>query len=242
MNSTPETAPAKPLGNKENPLFNLIANVVLPVFILHRFSAKAPVPALLVALALPLGYGIWSYFNTRKLNFVSVLGLLNISVTGTFALLQLDGFWFTIKEAAFPFLIGCFVLASSFRPVPFLKMMLLDTGALNTEEIDTKLREAGREDAMHELVKRATILFSLTFFFSALMNFLIAYKTFTAIPLDLTPDQRSAALNLQIASMTWKAYAMVFTPSICLFFVILYFFFRKLTKLTGIPFDQLVKN
>jgi len=227
---------------KDNPLMNLIANVVLPVFIINRFSSKAPIPALLIALSLPMGYGIWSFVKSKKLNFISVLGLINISVTGTFALLQLEGMWFIFKEGCFPFLIGLFVFISSFRDQPFLKMMLVDTGALNTEEIDAKLRELGKETEMQRLVQRATMFFSFTFLFSATMNVLVALRTFTKIPVDLNSAQHSEMLNQQIATMTWKGWVMIFGPSIGLFFVILYFFFRSLTKLTGIPFDKLVKS
>jgi hypothetical protein len=237
MNSTIPTA-----AKKENPLVNLLANVVLPVFILNKFSAKAPIPALVIALALPLGYGIWSFYSTRKVNFISVLGLMNTLFTGGFALLQLEGIWFCIKEATFPFLIGLFVLASAFRSQPFLKMMLLDTGALNSEEIDAKIKQSGKEIELQALVKKATIFFSGTFFFSATMNFLIAYKTFIKIPADLTPAQHTIMLNEQIASMTWKGYAMIFVPSVFLFFIILFFFFRSLTKITGLPFEKLVKT
>ncbi|MBY0386377.1 hypothetical protein K2X05_14570, partial [bacterium] len=122
-------------NNQENPLVNLLANVVLPVVVLNKLSTKAPMPALLLALAFPLGYGLWSYWQTKKINFISLLGLANTLFTGGFAILKLEGIWFVVKEAAFPFLIGCFVLISSFRAQPFLKMMLFETGALNSDEI-----------------------------------------------------------------------------------------------------------
>lgn len=235
----------RPMSKKiqqENPLINLLANVVLPVFILNKFSSKAPVIALIVALLLPLSYGFWSFFQTKKVNFISLLGLLNTLFTGGFALLQLEGIWFAFKEAGFPFLIGCFVLASSFREQPFLKMMLFDTGALNTEDIAAATQKHQTESAFLDLLKRATLFFSFTFFFSALLNFVLAYRIFVQIPTDLPEIQRSEILNQQIATMTWQGYVVIFVPSIVLFFVILFFFFRKLSQLTGLKFDQLVKN
>jgi len=227
---------------KENPLVNLLANVVLPVFILNKFSSRAPLAALLVALALPLGYGLWSFTVTRKVNFISLLGLMNTLFTGGFAFLRLEGIWFAVKEAAFPLLIGCFVLASSFTVNPFLKMMLFETGALNTEAIDQKVAQEGLSAKMTKLLQRSTLFFSFTFFFSALLNFLLAYKIFAQIPLDLPDVQRAEMLNQQIADMTWQGYVVIFVPSICLFFVILFFFFRNLTRLTGLPFEQLMKS
>ncbi len=227
---------------QENPLINLIANVALPVFILNKLSAKSPVGALVLALAFPLGYGLWSYIKTKKVNFISVLGLLNTLFTGGFALLQLEGLWFAVKEAAFPFLIGCFVLASSFRKEPFLKTMLLETGALNSEEILKRTHEPKIRASLQKLFQKSTFFFSLTFFFSALLNFLLAYRIFTKIPVDLDEAAKASLLNQQIAEMTWQGYVVIFVPSIVFFFLILFFFFRTLAKLTGMKFDDLIKS
>lgn len=227
---------------QENPLINLLANVALPVFILNKLSARSPVGALVLALAFPLGYGVWSYLKTKKINFISLLGLLNTLFTGGFALLQLEGIWFAFKEAAFPLLIGCFVLVSSFRKEPFLKTMLLETGALNSEEILNRTQEHHQGSALQKLFQKSTFLFSLTFFFSALLNFLLAYRIFTEIPASLGEAEKASLLNQQIAEMTWQGYVVIFVPSIVFFFSILFFFFRKLSKLTGLKFDDLIKG
>ena len=227
---------------QENPLINLIANVGLPVFILNKLSTKAPMPALLLALAFPLGYGLWSYWQTKKVNFISLLGLANTLFTGGFALLKLEGIWFVIKEAAFPFLIGCFVLISSFRAQPFLKMMLLETGALNSDEIMSRVQQNQKTLELHKLFQKGTFYFSLTFFFSALLNFLLAYRIFSKIPTDLLEDEKTRILNEQIAEMTWQGYVVIFVPSIVFFFLILFFFFRTLSRLTGLNFDDLIKT
>lgn len=227
---------------KENPLINLLANVVLPVFILNKLSAQAPVFSLLLALSFPLGYGLWSYYQTKKINFISLLGLLNTLFTGGFALLRLEGIWFAVKEAGFPFLIGCFVLASSFRKQPFLKMMLFETGALNSDEILKRTETHEEKHRLQRLFQKGTFFFSLTFFFSALLNFLLAYRIFTKIPTDLPEAEKALLLNQQIAEMTWQGYVVIFAPSIVFFFLILFFFFRALSRITGLKFDDLVKN
>ncbi len=226
----------------ENPLANLIANVALPVFILNKLSGKAPVAALLIALAFPLGYGIWSYYQSKKINFISLLGLMHTLFTGGFALLKLEGIWFAVKEAAFPALIGCFVFASSFRLEPFLKMMLFETGALNVQSIADRIQERNTSQQLTQLFQRATFFFSLTFFFSAFLNFILAYRIFTKIPQDISEQAQAEMLNQQIAEMTWQGYLVIFTPSIVFFFLILFFFFRSLTKITGLTFDELLKE
>ena len=60
------------------------------------------------------------------MNYISVLGLLNILFSGILTILALGGIWFAVKEAFFPLLIGGFVLASSFTLNPFFKTILND--------------------------------------------------------------------------------------------------------------------
>ncbi|WP_374030368.1 VC0807 family protein [Bdellovibrio bacteriovorus] len=111
---------------KENGLLNIVFNIVLPVLILNKLSKFiGPFWALVLALAFPLGYGAYDLIKRKKFNAFSALGLLNVLLTGGLALLGLHGFWFAVKEAAFPALVGLFVLGSAFtkktihrNPVP----------------------------------------------------------------------------------------------------------------------------
>lgn len=238
MNS-PTISKAPP---RENPIISIIANVVLPVFILNKLSHQDAVLALVTALIFPLGYGIYSFIQSGKLNFISVLGLLNTLFTGGFALLKLAGIWFAVKEAAFPLLIGIFVFFSSFGKAPFLKMVLLDSGALNTDDIYNTVREKQLDRRFSDLVQTFTRYFSLSFFLSAALNFWLALRIFKTIPPELTETAKNEMLNQQIADMTWQGYIVIFIPSIAVLFITFFFFFRKLTTLTGLPFDKIVKD
>jgi hypothetical protein len=232
---------AKP-AHKENPVVNILLNVVLPVVILNKVSPKSPLLALLVAMSLPLGYGIYSFIKNKKVNYISLLGLLNTLFTGGFALLRLEGIWFAVKEAAFPLLIGLFVFGSSFKGTPFLKFILFDSGALNTEDVQNAIKEQRKESQFLSLLKRFTLFFSSTFFLSAFLNFVLAIRIFTPISESLAENVQNEILNQQIADMTWQGYVVIFIPSISILFIVLFFFFRKLTQLTGIPFEKLVKE
>lgn len=236
------TASHKASEKRENPLINLAANVVLPVVILKQLSARGPVLALIVALLFPLSYGVWSYITSKKLNYISLLGLLNTLFTGGFALLKLEGIWFAVKEAAFPFIIGIFVFLSSFKTNPFLGLMLFDTGALHTDEIFARLEQNNQRPAFLKLLQRATFFFSLTFFMSAALNFILAYNIFEKIPDTLSEEAQTTMLNDQIANMTWMGYAVIFLPSILCFIGIMFFFFKTLQRLTGLTFEQALKS
>jgi hypothetical protein len=234
-------ATEKVIVARENPLINLLANVVLPVFVLNKLSKYDPLLALGLALLFPLAYGSWSYYHSRKFNYISVLGLINTLFTGGFALMKLEGIWFAFKEAGFPFLIGCFVFISSFKANPFLGFVLVDTGALATDDIYAGLDANNTRQQFLQLLQKGTFYFSLTFFMSAALNFILAYNIFQKIPKTLTDAAQSEMLNEQIARMTWMGYAVIFVPSVLLFFIIMFFFFRKLGQLTGLKFEKMIK-
>ena len=114
------------MQKQQNSFTNILFNILIPVLILNKghkygLDAKASV---VIALAFPLFFTVKSLVQEKKFDFVSLLGLLNVLISGVLTLLTLGGIWFAVKEAAFPLLIGCFVLASSFTKNPFFQSPL----------------------------------------------------------------------------------------------------------------------
>ena len=73
----------KPTPPPDNPFLSLIVNILIPVMILnkggHYISAQY---TLLIALCFPLVYGIQDYLRRKHKNYVSLIGLVNIMLTG----------------------------------------------------------------------------------------------------------------------------------------------------------------
>lgn len=225
---------------QENSFLNLIFNVLVPIFTLNKLTdTLGPMRALILALAFPLIYGLYDYFSRRKLNFVSILGLVNVLVTGGLAVLNLSGIWFAVKEAAFPALIGIFVMASAFTKKPFIQSMFLNPQVFNTSLLESQLAIKNTFSQFVLLMKQATFFLSLSFFFSALLNFVLAVKIFTPIETGLSQDEQGAILNGQIAEMTKWGMIVILIPSMIILMGIFYFVITRLTKLTGLKFDEL---
>jgi len=128
-------------AKKENPFVSLIFNVVAPVLILEKLSAKfTPTIALIIALALPIGYGLFDYIKTKNKNWMSIFGIVNILFTGGFALMKLEGIWFAVKEAAFPLVIGIGVLISAFTAKPLINLFIESTQVFNMDLIKQRLQ------------------------------------------------------------------------------------------------------
>ena len=69
-----------------------------------------PLWGLLVALVFPIGYGIYDLIQRKKTNFLSILGFISVLCSGGLALAQVGGFWFAVKDALLPTIIGVAVL------------------------------------------------------------------------------------------------------------------------------------
>lgn len=224
--------------------FNLILDIVLPVLILNKLSPhlgeKGPLLALLLAISLPFGHGLYDFYKEKKINWMSLLGLLNVLLTGGFALLELEGFWFAVKEASFPALIGTFVFFSAFTKRPLFSFFLNQPGLFSMGLIEQRLNEYSNEKAYNELIKRCTLFFSGTFFLSAVLNFALAIRIFKSIPLDLSENERAEMLNSQIADMTWMGYVVIALPLMVITTSLFYYCLRSLSKLTKLSLNELM--
>lgn len=90
-------------------------------------------------MSFPLGYGAWDLVTRRKWNFFSIVGLASVGLTGTFALLKVDGFWFAVKEASVPALFGIAVLSTLKTGSPLLRTLILNESVVDVARIDAVL-------------------------------------------------------------------------------------------------------
>lgn len=228
----------------ENPWINILFNILIPVIILNQLTRRiednGPVIALVIALMFPLGYGIYDYLTRKKKNWLSVLGLVNVGFTGGMGLFQLEGIWFAVKEATFPALIGFAVYASAFTNSPLIKLMVVDTGALDMERIGEKLRQLGTESRFVVHLRKSTKLLAVSFAISSLLNFVIAMRVFVAIDLSLPELERQAILNEQIAEMTWLGFAFIALPLMVFTFFIMWYVISGIRRLTGLKLEEIM--
>src|SRR5580704_2167283 len=168
-----DTAPPK----QENLWLNLAFNIAAPVLVLSKLSgahALGPKWGLVVALAFPLVYGGWDFVTRRKANFISVLGFTSVLLSGGLGLLKAGGFWFAVKDAAVPGLIGVVVLMSMRAREPLLKALIYNEAIMDVPRIEAALRERSAEMAFAAIMRRATMLVAASFFVSGALNFTLA--------------------------------------------------------------------
>lgn len=232
---TTEPAPDKPL-------LSIVFNIILPVVLLQQLSkhlgANGPVIALVVALLFPLVYGLYDYFKNHRKNYISLIGLVNVMVTGGLALLQLTGIWFAIKEAAFPLIIGIAVFISAFTKKPLMKLLACNRKVMDVDLIETALRANHTEEHFEQHLKTSTFFLTLSFLMSSTLNFLLARTVYVSINPHLSAMQRQAILNAQIAKMTWMSFVAIMLPLTVFMMLIMWHLLSGIKKMTGLPVQQ----
>lgn len=233
----------KPTPPPENPLLSLVVNILIPVLILnkggHFISSQF---TLLVALCFPLVYGIQDYLRRKHKNYVSLVGMVNILLTGSLALMSLNGIWFAFKEATLPAILGCLVLFSARTKSPAAKILFCNPHVLNMALIEERLTTLGQESLFDKILKRTTLWLSLSFFISATANFLLALHIFEDIDSKLTSEEQMKVLNGQLAHMTSLGFAVVALPLMVFSGVLIYKFLKRVSVLIDVPVDSLMKS
>ena len=234
------------INKNENPFVSLTINIILPYLILTKgakyLGEHGPYLALIIALILPIGYGLYDYITSKNTNYISIFGVLNTLFTGGFALFQLKGIWFVVKEAAFPFAIGLFVLYTTKTSKPLIKSLLCNEALMDVNTVNQVIEENGNTKKFKELIKSSNLLFAVSFFLSALLNFIVASLIFIGVDEGLSAAQHTQVLNEQIAKMTWMGYVVIALPLMFFMGYVMYRFTKHLKILTGLKLEEIFKT
>ncbi|KJG13545.1 MFS transporter [Photobacterium iliopiscarium] len=223
---------------KTNPLNEIIFNVVVPSIILMKMSSDdrlGSVGALLVALAFPVAFGGYELLKKKKLNFIAILGIVSVLLTGGIGVLKLDTQWLAVKEALIPGIIGAVVLGSTFTKYPIVTKMIFNEGILNLGLIKQKLMEFNQQKAFDRCLVQSNYLFASTFVFSSIMNYILA----TVI---VTSPAGTEAFNEELGRMTLLSYPVIAIPSMLMMMGIFYFVWRQIRKMTKLETVQIFKT
>lgn len=227
--------PSRPT-HKPRPWVDLLVSIIIPSVILMKLSGDeylGSVMALVIGLAFPLGWGLFELVRYRKYNFIAVLGVISVGLTGGIGLMELDAGWLAIKEAAVPAVIGIAVLVSTRTKYPLVKTLLYNPTVLDVEKIQAVLKERGSEAEFEARLLKASYFFSLTFLFSSIMNFVLAKWI-------VTSPSGTQAFNEELGRMTLVSYPMIAIPSMIMMIAIFYYLWRSIRRLTGYTLEEVM--
>jgi len=219
-------------------LLNLICNIAVPTVVLMKFSTDrwlGPLWGLVIALIFPVAYGIWDFATRKKMNFISVLGFVSVLLSGGLGLMKADGFWFAVKDAAVPSLIGLAVLVSLRTKNPLVNQLFYNDQIVDVPRVDAALAERGERPAFEKLMRNASIWLAVSFLASAVLNFGLARYLLKSPP--ATPE-----FNEELGKMHILVWPVIVIPSMVVMMTVFWKLITGLSKLTGLTTDEIFKT
>lgn len=231
-NTNPEDSKPK----KQSPFIDLIVSILLPSLILMKLSGDdklGPTGALVFALAFPIGWGLYDLAKNGTKNYVAILGVVSVLLTGSIGLLKLDAQWLAVKEAAIPLCIGLGILIANFFGFPLIRKLLYNPTIMRIDRVDEALASRGNKEKFTQRLDRANTFFACTFFFSAIANYVLAKKI-------VVSESGTEDFNNELGRMTLLSYPVIAIPSMLMMFAIFYYIWRTINTLTDLKLEQVI--
>jgi len=255
----PEEA-AAPIAEKaappqDNPFANIIINVLAPVLVLSYLSKEGeklwhvgPMWAMVVALALPIGYGLWHYFKYRQMNVFSIVGLLSVLLTGAITIYLWTGgegvrknaaLLFGIKEAIQPLILGSLFLITHKMGKPLFNVFLYNDTVFDLPRIERAIAEKNHEENYQSLLWKSTLLFFGSFLISSIMNLCLAF--YFLGDLDPLSTDWKQLYNKDVAKITGWGFVVIGVPLLVVSGFILWYLIAGLKRLTGLETEMIMQ-
>ena len=143
---------------------------------------------------------------------------------------QLD---MAIKEAAIPGLLGLATVGSLYTRYPLVRTLVYNDTLFDLEKISAGLAFKNTEQAFERTLVVASWMIAGSFFVSSVLNYVLAIKLLKSPP-------GTAAFNEELGKMTAMSYPVIVIPSMIIFALALFYLLRRLSKLTGLSFEEMM--
>ena len=221
-----------------NILVEMAICIFIPSMILKKLSDEASLGttgALVLALSLPLAWGIYEFIKNKKVGFVPALGFISILLTGGIGLLKLDSGYIAIKEAAIPLIIGIATLISAKTRFPLVKTFLYNDMVIEVDKVSEALEKNQAQDTFEKIMRNATMMLAGSFFLSATLNYALA-KYF------ITSPSGTAEFNSQLGSMNLWSYPVIVLPSMIVLIFAMFYIFRNIKRITNLSLEEILRT
>jgi hypothetical protein len=220
---------------KENLWINLLCNAFVPALILSVGSSEdrlGPVWSLVVALAFPVGYSAGELLRRRSWNVLAVLGLVGTLVSGGLGLMKMSGFWFAVKEAALPLVLGLVIPLSLRTRQPLVRALLYNDQVLDTHRIHGALIARANLAAFDRLLWWASWMLAAAMLVGGSVNFVLALWLLPA-------ESGTPEFNRQLGKLQIWSWPGTMLPMAAMIFYALFRLLKGLEALTGLRNDEL---
>jgi len=245
---------------KENPIISLCCNILIPVIILkngnkwingiliqsygeewvyqHSFKVDISSIVFFIALIFPVIYFFYDLLNRRKINLISILGFINILLTGGIGIFGakfgLSKNWFIFKEGLLPIIIGSVLIIMRKYKQDSFNRILLNEVLFDNDQI----RDSIKEDMQSEfkfIVRKAGSYLIAGFFISSIIQFTLA-------SLIVVSNPGEPSFNKEVSTMTWVSYIAVLLPTMLIVGKGYLGLISDIEKVTSLKKDEFLKS
>jgi hypothetical protein len=188
---------------------------------------------LVAALVFPVSYGLYDFARRRRFNFISAVGFASVLVSGGFGLMKLDGFWFAVKDAAIPTLIGVAVLASMRAKEPLVQEMLYNPQVIDVARVEAALAARGAQAGFQALMRSSSYLIAAAMLLSAGLNYACARAI-------IRSPAGTEAFNRELAKMHRVSQLGLSAPVMAMMVFALWRLLKGIETLTGLTLDDVL--
>ncbi len=238
---------------RENMLVNIVFNLIVPILILRKGSdwigeplganlgesPDSPIIAsimLAIAVSFPIGYGFWDFIRRRKVNLFSLLGMLNVLLTGGIGMIPgATVGMFAVKEAALPAILGILTVISLRTKRPLVHLFLFNPDIIKVELVKDRLKERNTEEDFHRLMSRCTWMFACSFLMSAFLNYVLSL---TLVVTEPAIDK--AAYNDEVGRMMGWSFPIIGIPCMIVSFLALNMLMKGIRQHAGLAPEEIL--
>lgn len=231
-------------------LLTVVLSVLLPVLILEHCSAPGEAlwqlgttRAMVLALSLPIGCGLWIFARERRADTITLLGLGGTLLTGVVTLYANTGdtlairpdapWWYAAKEALVAGLLGAAVWVTGARPGSLLRLFVYADSLFDIARIERRVAERGCGEGYARILRRACFFTGLSLLLSAAGNFLLSLWFLLPV-CELPAEAQPLAYNEAVGSMMWWSYVVIGVPLLGTLLGVVAYLRRALSRLTGL--------
>lgn len=235
---TTSNTPSKKKPQNGKLFLEMVVCILLPTLILKKLSGDDMLGtnwALVAALSLPIGMGIYDFIQTRKVAFVPALGFISILLTGGIGLLQLPKEYIAFKEALIPLVLAIATLISTYTRYPLIRTFLYNDMVMDTDKIATHLKQAGKETQFDQMMVRATWMLAASFFLSSILNYVLAKWI-------VVSETGTEAFNNELGTMNLMSYPVIVLPCMIITMFALFYVINNIKRLTGLGLEDVINQ
>ncbi len=222
--------------SQPSPLIQFIVSFAIPLIILTRFSSDShlgPSKALLLALAFPILYEIYSIRIRRKVSMFSVLAVGGIIVTGAISLLGLSEGWLAIRRSVPYFAVTAALLISVRIKHPIVNAVLPQV--LDMEKIMAVAKKNRSLPKIEHAIQVTSHVASGIFFVIGIVSYVLTR-------IIIMSPTNTAGFNEEYARLRVLSIPIITVPLIIGIVIAITYLTGRIEKLTDLKTEELLKK